>query len=219
MKSGSGKLDAIVAAIGEPYFRDDAVAIYHSDCRDILPKMPKVDLVLTDPPYGIHKAGWDDAFPNWFGPMLAQVATGAIAVMPGINNLLRMPQELSAFEYRWTLAVQLSNGMTRGLMGFGNWIPILVYAKPDDSLYQPQRDCAVVPIVGEMPNHPCPKPLLAMRWVIERFPNAQTILDPFMGSGTTLRAAKDLGRLAIGIEIEEKYCEIAAQRMAQGVLL
>ena len=66
--------------------------------------------------------------------------------------------------------------------------------------------------------HPCPKPLKTMKWAVNlgSEPN-DTILDPFMGSGTTLRAAKDLGRKAIGIEIEEAYCEIAANRMAQEV--
>lgn len=66
--------------------------------------------------------------------------------------------------------------------------------------------------------HPTQKPLPLMKWCLGFAPDAQTILDPFMGSGTTLRAAKDLGRKAIGIEIEEKYCEIAANRLRQEVL-
>ena len=65
--------------------------------------------------------------------------------------------------------------------------------------------------------HPTQKPLSLMCWCLGFAPDAKTILDPFMGSGTTLRAAKDLGRKAIGIEIEERYCEIAAKRMAQEV--
>jgi site-specific DNA-methyltransferase (adenine-specific) len=68
-----------------------------------------------------------------------------------------------------------------------------------------------------MPDHPSPKPYDAMRWLVSRLPG-EVVLDPFMGSGTTLRAAKDLGRKAIGIEIEERYCEIAAQRMSQSVM-
>jgi site-specific DNA-methyltransferase (adenine-specific) len=68
--------------------------------------------------------------------------------------------------------------------------------------------------------HPTQKPVALMAWCIgqAKVPTASTVLDPYMGSGTTLRAAKDLGRKAIGIEIEERYCEIAAKRMAQEVL-
>lgn len=70
------------------------------------------------------------------------------------------------------------------------------------------------------PDHPCPKPLPLMRKLIEDFTDpGELILDPFMGSGTTLRAAKDLGRRAIGIELEEKYCRVAIERLRQGVLV
>ena len=68
-------------------------------------------------------------------------------------------------------------------------------------------------------DHPCPKPLPWMLWLVGLVSQeGETVLDPFAGSGTTLRAARDLGRRAIGIEIEERYCEIAVQRLAQGVL-
>ena len=67
--------------------------------------------------------------------------------------------------------------------------------------------------------HPCPRPLNGMKYLVECFcPPSGLVVDPFMGSGTTLVAAKDLGRRAIGIEIEERYCEIAAKRLAQEVL-
>lgn len=73
---------------------------------------------------------------------------------------------------------------------------------------------------ADRPDHPCPKPRPLMRKLIGQFTDAgETILDPFMGSGTTLRAAKDLGRKAIGIEISEEYCRVAVERLRQAVLL
>lgn len=71
---------------------------------------------------------------------------------------------------------------------------------------------------GDTPNHPCEKPTELMAWLLLFCDPAWAICDPFMGSGTTLVAAKRLGRKAIGIELEEKYCEIAAKRLAQGAL-
>ncbi|KKN46071.1 hypothetical protein LCGC14_0676920 [marine sediment metagenome] len=242
MKSGS--LDAIIDAIGKPYFRDDAVVIYHADCRDILPRMPKVDLVLTDPPYGMSensgrrlhayknpaksggRIGWQgfteateygdttwnhDPLDAASWASLQRVSAGQIVW--GANHLLgvlgKPPRTLvwdkkckndwedvfSDCEFGWCSSVgpdRLYRHLWMGAMRAGD---------------------------NGKRVHPTQKPTQLMAWCLRFYPDAQTILDPFMGSGTTLRAAKDLGRFAIGIEIEEKYCETAAKRMAQGVLL
>jgi len=121
-----------------PYYEEQGITIYHGDCREILPTLEPVDLVLTDPPYGIFK--------------------------------------------------KQDNGMMFGKRGM-------------------------------QAIHPTQKPIALMHWCLSLADNPQTILDPFMGSGTTLRAAKDLGRKAIGIEINEQYCEIAVNRLRQEVLL
>ena len=141
-----------------------------------------------------------------------------MAIMPGVWNLGVMPQRLGPQSYRWMLAAYLSNGMTKGAVGFGNWIPALLYSREGVSLYKQDGDCKSFTVgVNDKPDHPSPKPYRVMTWIVDRMPEG-VILDPFMGSGTTLSAAKRLGRKAIGIEREEKYCEIAARRLSQGTL-
>jgi len=200
----------------KPYYQDEWVTIYHGDCREILPLIPdkSIDLVLTDPPYGIDKADWDVEF------ILPEIIPADImGLMPGVWNILKCPQKIGGLSYRWQIIAHLVNGMTRGAIGFGNYIPCLVYARDNISLYHKSTDCKDFVVgVEEKPNHPSPKPERPIAWFIERLSNSgNTILDPFLGSGTTAYCAKKLNRKCIGIEIEEKYCEIAAKRCSQGV--
>ena len=197
-----------------PYYNHAGITIYHGDCRDILPHLEPVDLVLTDPPYGCGKADWDDNFPKWF-VVEAFKCSQTVCIMPG---LWALPDCLEAMgsRYKWIIAGYNKNGMTHGAIGYNNWIPAVC-----GGVIKNGGQDAHSFTIGSEPQfpHPSQKPLKFMRFLIVRLSEEnQTILDPFMGSGTTLVAAKQLGRKAIGIEIEEKYCEIAVKRLAQEVL-
>ena len=208
----------------KPYYSDDAVTIYHGDCRDILPSLPKVDLCLTDPPYGVNleykegyvdsRVGYNKLIGDVFRAMLS--LTPRIALTPGIRNLWIYPPA------DWILCWTKPGTMGRSdLGGFNAWEPILMYGKRRiwQDLFHAVPGTALGSAFKDGEGHPCPKPVALFRWLAEQLSDCgETILDPFMGSGTTLRAAKDLGRKAIGIEIEERYCEIAAKRMSQSVM-
>jgi site-specific DNA-methyltransferase (adenine-specific) len=198
----------------KPYYEDAAhgIVLYHGDCRDVLPTLERVDLVLTDPPYGVGKAEWDKAFDTGWMEPAAAVTSGILGVMPGNSNLILLPATIGELAYKWTLSVHVVNALVRGAVGFGNWIPCALYAREVVSIYSCNQDAGRIAISGEMPDHPSPKPIAAMRWLLERIPG-ELILDPFAGSGTTLVAAKQLGRRAIGVELEERYCEVAAKRL------
>jgi DNA modification methylase len=200
-------------SLPEPYYQDEAVTIYHGDCREILPLLPKVDLVLTDPPYGIQKWDWDEHYPDGFELECLRLAD-TVAIMCGQWAIPKCVRALGE-SYIGIIALHNRNGMTYSPLGFGNWIPCIVAGHRPKS----GQDLLLFNVTGDKPSHPSPKPIAAMNRIIERLSKeGMVILDPFMGSGTTLRAAKNLNRKAIGIEIEEKYCEIAARRMGQGVL-
>lgn len=213
----------------EPYYADESVTIYHADCADVLLHLELACLVCTDPPYGIGEAAgrnksrsklavskdygddtWDNAPPS-DELIQAVVQAGRHAIVFGGNYFDLPPSscwlvwdkengasDFADAELAWTNlpgAVRLLRyrwaGMLQGNMGARK----------------------------EFRVHPTQKPLPVMKWAISRAPDdVQVVLDPFMGSGTTLRAAKDLGKRAIGIEREERYCEESALRMSQGVL-
>lgn len=200
----------------DPYYDHGGITIYHGDSAELMWEV-EAQVVITDPPYGVDKADWDNALPIELME-LAAFRSDAMALMPGVWNLGAMPHRLGPQRYRWTLSAHLTNGMTNGAVGFGNWIPCVLYSRDGISLYRQDGDARRF-VVGteDKPDHPSPKPYRVMTWLVDRMP-AGIVLDPFMGSGTTLVAAKQLGRRAIGIEMEERYCEVAAKRLSQEVL-
>lgn len=201
-------------SLPRPYYEKDGLTIYNADCREILPHLPKVDLVLTDPPYGCGKANWDDEYPMWLSK-LAFGVSDAVAIMPGLWAFPNCINSMNG-RYKWVLSGYNRNGMTHGAIGFNNWIPCVVGG---EGIKHGGQDAMAFSIGREAKfEHPSQKPYPFIAWLINRLTDeGQRILDPFMGSGTTLVAAKELGRKAIGIEIEEKYCEIAVKRLSQEV--
>ena len=209
----------------KPYYEEPGITIYHGDCRDILPSLPKVDLVLTDPPYGIEfeYASYKDTRINWeslmstFVPLAITQSTFFIMPSCGID---RLGWWYKNFPPKWIIAWYKGSPGHLSKIGFNDWESILCWRKQPKQMHDYfQTKCGFDDPESEKGSHPCPKPTQWSNWLVSRgSPDGGTVLDPFMGSGTTLRAAKDLGRKAIGIEIEEKYCEIAVKRLAQEVL-
>ena len=195
--------------------------LYLGDCMEILPTLGKVDAVITDPPYGIgidgqkgsdrrngsqmRKAhefmGWDKATPS---PELfdALLSAAKVQVIWGGNYFALPPARC------WFVWDKAQKGLTMsdGELAYTNMDkPLRIFQLHRTHLWQ------------EGPQHPTQKPLALMSWCIEQAGNPQSILDPFMGSGTTGVAAIQLGRKFIGIEREPKYFDIAVKRIEQAV--
>ncbi len=197
----------------KPYYSDDWATIYHGDCRDL---DLVGDVAITDPPYGLdmpygrgqlHVSGDDTTnLSDWFMSVWEKPA-----IVFGMWQHLppRQPRRQLVWNKR-----QL--GLTGSPLPWRNshevaWVFGDGWAAADrGTVWATTREHAA--------QHPTQKPLELLQWLVEASLAHWTVLDPFMGSGTTLVAAKNLGRKSIGIEIEERYCEIAAQRLSQGVL-
>jgi len=211
-----------------PFYDQDGITIYNADCRRVLPWLDRFDLLLTDPPYGIGadnrkrilsrsniasakdygETDWDkETPPRWF---LESAQLSAETQILWGGNYYGLPAsscwlvwdkdntgDFADCELAWT-------NMSRAVRKFKwRWNGMLQEHGGDKK---------------EVRTHPTQKPLALMRWCLTLVPDAETVLDPFMGSGTTLLAAKLEGRKAVGIEINEKYCEAAADRLRQKVL-
>lgn len=217
----------------KPYYEQDGITIYHGDCREVLPSIGRFDLLLTDPPYGIsvlssaydnkttkrgsslaHKSNyeqsrWDDETADE-ALALARLLTRHQIIFGG--NYYHLPpascwlvwdkengtNDFADCELAWTNLKKAVRKITY------RW----------NGMLQQRAGAA-----KEKRFHPTQKPEPVMVWALQHAPaDVRSVLDPFMGSGTTLVACKRLGKTAIGIELDERYCEIAAERLSQGAL-
>jgi len=235
----------------KPYYDRDGITIYHGDCKDILPELPKVDTVFSSPPYNQiskrsasgmmkeanHKQlnGYishednmsEDDYGVWMREIFGMCRSICKGIMwinhktryrnkVGIHPLQIFPWPFYS-EIIWDRGVSITLNAKKYapsheyIYGFGT--PHYWDRKHDTMMsvwrINPEKN---------IKRHPCPFPVgIVLPCIESSCPHNGTILDPFMGSGTTLVAAKQLKRKAIGIEIEEKYCEIAVNRLAQSV--
>ena len=219
-----------------PYYEHAGITIYHGDCREILPTLPRVDAVIADPPFGIgfkYASHIDnvDGYIEWLWPVIeeceARCSPGSpIFIWQSGTNMRRLAEW---FPREWRLFVAAKNFVQmRPTAMQWSYDPVVCWWTDGEKPWAAgtsSRDfiiCNTAPIVASPKNiekgHPCPRPIDLLLHIVEQWvrPNG-LLLDPFAGSGTALLAAKDTGRKAIGIEIEERYCEIAAKRLSQEV--
>ena len=200
-------------------------ALYLGDCLEILPTLGKVDAVVTDPPYGLSGASTeknsyesysDDATEteSLVKKALELSKASRVVMTPGQKLMFKYqePSAIGAFYY--------PAGTGSCSWGFVGWLPIFYDGK--DPVLADGRGRAANSFESteqaEKNGHPCPKPIIAWQKLVARVSRkGETILDPFMGSGTTGVACVKLGRKFIGIEIEPKYFDIAVRRIEKAV--
>ena len=234
MGSAKGRLAKMT-----PYYEQGGIAIYHADCRDVTPGIVGVDLIVTDPPYifGIASTfdegkagGWGDLmnastiYATWLREWWRMIKNRAGAAWV-FNSWRSFPVlARAAHDAQWPIEslmiwdkMWIGPGGSRGLRP--SYEVVALFAHPEFQV----RDRGTPDIwpckwAGAKEWHPAEKPIALLSRMIAAGGSDGIVLDPFAGSGSTLVAAQQLGRPAIGIEIEERYCEVAAKRLTQTVL-
>jgi DNA modification methylase len=199
--------------------------LYQGDCLEVMPTLGEVDAVVTDPPYGIgfNYASYDDTEENltrMIPHIMRAVARSKRGVItPGNTNLHRYPAPSWVGAWTWDTTTAC------GFWGWSQWQPILLYGNDvapgtasvngtfkSDRIHFSGGSAKIDGEAGGV--HTCPKPLAFVERVIARFSlPEETILDPFMGSGTTGVACAKMGRKFIGIELQPNYFDIACKRI------
>jgi site-specific DNA-methyltransferase (adenine-specific) len=206
----------------KPYFEDESVTLYHGDCREIDAWLA-ADVLVTDPPYGMdYNSGWVKGRPD--RPITGDKSTTVRDVV-----LARWGDRPAIVFGTWR--VEKPKGVRQtGIWDKGEDPGMGDLSLPWGSSFEEfyvlgsgfvgKRGGAVIrlnkPPVSNRPDHPTPKPVGLMERLIVK--TTGVVADPFAGSGSTLIAARNLGRKAIGVEVEERYCELIASRLAQGAL-
>jgi DNA modification methylase len=205
----------------KPYYEHAGITIYHGDCREVLQHV-SADVLVTDPPYGIayKPLRGSNGSKMWGSETVAGddvpfdpeplLALGLPSILWGANHYAsRLPDSGG-----WLVWDKTPSGIREGFI-YSH--AELAWTSATARVHKFSLNWQGADRAGELFWHPTQKAVTLMEWCLGFVPDG-TVLDPFMGSGTTLVAAKNLGRKAIGIEIEERYCEIAAKRLAQEVL-
>lgn len=187
------------------------------DCREILPTLGKVDAVVTDPPYGvgIEYESMDDT-PEFIESVILPILikcrelSKRVCLTPGVKNMFLYPRP------DHTGSIYYPAGAGCNSWGFSCWQPIFYYGKDPYGGTGSLPDSFSSTESSEKNGHPCPKPIGQMTKILKRSTlENEVVLDTFMGSGTTLIACQKLGRKGIGIELNEKYFDIACRRVEQ----
>ena len=201
-----------------PYYEQDGITIYHGDCRAVLSLLEPMDVLLTDPPYGIDFAGQPTKWQRRAGQQAQDWDS-----QPAADWLLSWARSMARFQIVWggnyfalpPARCWLSWYKADAPPSMGN----VEYAWTNLDQNSRQISVSISATNAERVGHPTQKPEAVIRWALMQVPlDGASVLDPFMGSGTALVAAKRLGRKAVGIEINEAYCEKAAKRLQQGAL-
>jgi site-specific DNA-methyltransferase (adenine-specific) len=192
----------------KPYYQEDGITIYHSDCHEVLPHLEpdSIDLVLTDPPYT-----------DYHTDLYTQTSLKVLNVF--MCRQLVFWSAKAEFTLDYT-AIHIWDKKT----GVGSEYE-RIFERHGSRNYKMFRHYLINSTVAAsytgdaFTGHPSQKPLKLLTQLLDKFSQPDSrVLDPFMGSGGTLLAAKNLNRKCVGVEVSERYCEIAAKRLAQGVL-
>lgn len=171
--------------------------------QEFISRLPDASFAFADPPYGAEVAEWDDKF-YWQHDYLIDKAP-IVAVTPGIVSIFDFAR-LTTMPYRWSMSFWISNGMTRGALGFGNWIYSAIFSQ-EQSIHRNAQDFYKISITGGNEDHKGQKPVAMIVKLIELFTKKnEIVIDPFLGSGTTLIVCNQLDRVCIGGEINPDYC-------------